>query len=391
MKGKQLALAAVLAAVATTTTPVTAMADSGPIPRIVSAEIATTGPVVHVNAERTALIRYSSRAADGSPADMTGSVLFPRVAPPTDGWPIAVLSHMTVGSADRCAPSTMQAGHPELVRAHSLDAVAARMLDAGFVVVRPDFEGIGTPGPHPYLMGRPLARSVIDAARASTGLDDRIGRDVALVGHSEGAVASLFAAAADTSDWGPLRLRSVAAVTPPTEMRRILELATPVTVAGPGIGDTVALAALLIGGASTVDPEFAEAVRSGGLSERAAALLPDIETKCFGELASADSFGGLAPSMLLGPEGARVAAMLGTVADDNDVRHLRIDPAVPIRLDAGLFDPVAPAPLIAGLAEKYRSAGSDVTYAVQPGARTPVPSLPAAADEIAQWSIQRVR
>ncbi|CCQ17346.1 Secretory lipase [Rhodococcus sp. AW25M09] len=367
-----------------------ASAERATGPVIVSEKTVADGPVAHPNAARTVVFRHTSHGVDGSAVEMSGSYLLPRTPPPPGGWPIAVFSHMTVGGADKCAPSSMVAGHPEIVRANSGDAIVARMLDAGFVVVRPDYEGIGTPGPHPYLMGASLARAVIDGALAVHAREASVGSDVVLVGHSEGAVASLFAAASDPAEWGPLRLRGVAAVTPPTEMRAVLELFSVVPVAAPGIGDVVGLAALLTVGASAVDPDFARIVAEGGLSPAATALLSEVESRCFGELSSPDSFGGLAPSELVGAHGRVALDMLADIADANDVRHLRIDPSIPIRIDAGWLDPVVPVPLASGLADTYRAAGNDVTFAVHAGGHTAVPTSPEAAAAISTWLIAAV-
>ncbi|MDJ0409337.1 lipase family protein [Rhodococcoides fascians] len=364
-----------------------AHADSSPGPRIVAEAVVSDAPVAHPGASVTTVFRYTSVGVDGGPTEMTGSYSLPRTPPPPGGWPILVFSHMTVGGADKCAPSTIRAGDPELIRTNTGDAVAGRMLDAGFVVVRPDYEGIGTPGPHPYLMGRSLARAVIDSARAVHGADERIGSDVVLMGHSEGAVAALFASAADESEWGSLTLRGVTAVTPPTGMRQIIESAHAIPFSGSGIGDMVGLAALFIVGASTVDPAFADILRDGGLSAPAVALLPDTESRCFGELSSPSSFGRLAPAQLLGPNGKLASATLANIADANDVAHLRIDHTVPIRIDAGAADPVVPVPVALALAAHYRSIGNEVTFAVQPGGHTAVPTSPEAAESISRWLV----
>ena len=41
------------------------------------------------------------------------------------------------------------------------------LLDAGYVVAATDYEGLGTPGLHPFLVGESEGRSVLDAARAA--------------------------------------------------------------------------------------------------------------------------------------------------------------------------------------------------------------------------------
>lgn len=48
---------------------------------------------------------------------------------------------------------------------------------------RPDYEGLGTPGGHPYLVGPSEGRSVLDVVRAARKLNWHIGKSVAIMGH----------------------------------------------------------------------------------------------------------------------------------------------------------------------------------------------------------------
>ena len=41
------------------------------------------------------------------------------------------------------------------------------MVDRGYVVAATDYPGLGTPGPHPYLVGVSEARAVVDSVRAA--------------------------------------------------------------------------------------------------------------------------------------------------------------------------------------------------------------------------------
>ena len=47
-----------------------------------------------------------------------------------------------------------------------------RLLKAGYAVVRTDYEGLGTPGVHPYLVAASEGRSVLDAAAAARSVPD---------------------------------------------------------------------------------------------------------------------------------------------------------------------------------------------------------------------------
>ncbi|GAB44161.1 hypothetical protein GOTRE_060_00690 [Gordonia terrae NBRC 100016] len=332
------------------------------IPRIIDIESVTDRTIALPQADSTLRVRYTSTSVRGVPTVMSGTLLTPSTPPPPGGWPLAVWNHMTVGAADVCAPSAAHAGHPELPRMVSGDAIVSRLLDAGFVVARPDFEGIGSPGPHPYLIGRSLARSTIDMALAAADHDARIGRDVVVAGHSEGAVAALSAAGRPSSEWGHLRLRGVSALAPPTRVADLLDGASNIPVAGPAIDELMGLAALIGSGAAAADPGFDALMENGGLSARARALRPQVETRCYADLTAPDSFGGLAPTQLLGPRGDEMKRELLEVLRANDVARLRFPPGLPVRIDSGTVDTVSPQPLVSGLVDTYRRAGVSVTY-----------------------------
>ena len=70
-----------------------------------------------------------------------------------------------------------------------------RWLKAGYAVVRTDYEGLGTPGVHQYLVGKSEGRSVLDAVRAARALEPRCRKRFVIAGHSQGGHAALFAAA----------------------------------------------------------------------------------------------------------------------------------------------------------------------------------------------------
>ncbi|MCF3938889.1 alpha/beta hydrolase [Gordonia tangerina] len=368
----------------------TQAAPTQAVPTVVAAEVIADGPMVVDGASTTSRIRYTSTSVRGVRTEMTGTLTLPSAPAPDSGWPLAVWNHMTVGGADHCAPSTATTTHPELPRMTSGDRVIAHLLDAGFAVVRPDFEGIGGSGPHPYLIAGSLARSTIDAAVAVSRYDSRISHDVVVAGHSEGAVAALSAGAREAAQWNGLRLRAVAALAPPTEVAAILDALSGVPLAGPAINELVGLAALLGSGAAAADPDFADLMTRGGLSRSATVLLPHIEDRCYAELTEPGSFGGLAPTQLLGPAGAQMKAKLVEILERNDVRNLHIPAQIPVRVDAGFTDTVAPQPLVTRLVDTYRHNGMSVTYVEHPVGHAGVATEPGAATDIARWLIAQV-
>lgn len=344
-------------------------------------------PVVALpQASSASLLRYESTSIRGERITLTASLLLPKGKAPQGGWPLTVWNHMTTGGADGCAPTKARPGSTTLADMTSGDMIVGRLLDAGIAVVRPDYEGLGSPGPHPYLIGKSLARSVIDAAHAAITVEPRIGHDVSVAGHSEGAVAALFAGAAPRAEWGDLRLRSVSAVTPPTRMADLVDgIARVPVAAGKATGELMGLAALIISGAAAAHPDFARMVAAGGLSPRATAMLPLVEKLCYRDLSGPRAFGALAPTELLGPHGDRAKARLLAIVNANDVAHLRLPHDVPVRIDSGVYDAVAPAPFLDHLASLYRARNVVVNTASHLAGHSEVPRNPAAAKAIADW------
>lgn len=118
---------------------------------------------------------------------VSGYMLFPAGTPPKEGWPVVIWAHGTTGVADRCAPSWMG---PRPRDTAYLNA----WLKRGFAVIASDYQGLGTPGVHPYLLYRPEAYNLLDAGRAMLNQKHFPVRNVMLiVGQSQGAGATLAA------------------------------------------------------------------------------------------------------------------------------------------------------------------------------------------------------
>jgi acetyl esterase/lipase len=83
-----------------------------------------------------------------------------------------------------------------------------------------DYPGLGTPAPHPYLVGQSEARAVLDSVRAAHRLDLGLPLDDRYViwGHSQGGHAALFAGQLAPSYLGEMALQGVAALAPATTL-----------------------------------------------------------------------------------------------------------------------------------------------------------------------------
>lgn len=125
---------------------------------------------------------------------VSGAVFFPKTPRPAGGWPVVAWAHGTTGVGDACAPSA----NPRSARD---TAYLGAWLREGFVVVATDYQGLGTPGPHPYLHTRAQAYSMLDAVRAALTLPG-VANQVVLVGQSQGGGAA-FGTAGLASSYAP--------------------------------------------------------------------------------------------------------------------------------------------------------------------------------------------
>lgn len=304
-------------------------------------------------------VTFPAPGIDGRMHRQTGILHVPHAPAPRSGHPLVAYGHMTTGGGARSAPSIGDPAHPEWRRMSQGDALCDALLARGIAVLRPDYEGIGGPGVHPYLIGRSLAASMTAIVRARGEFDAALGDDWVAAGHSEGAVAALWASTVDEPD-ERTHLQGTAAFAPVTRLDVSIRWALRMPVALPAFGVVPALIGLMLRGAGAVDERVARTLAGDGLGERARRLWPDLETRCLTELAASTSWGGLAPSAIAGPDGAALSEALFEVFRRNDVAGLRGFRA-PVRIDAALFDEVAPVPLTRRLLSGYRGRGVDLT------------------------------
>lgn len=339
-------------------------------------------------AAHTELVLYRSRSVSGEPIGVSGTVLIPRGSPPQGGWPIVSWSHVTTGAADSCAPSRVTTASPERDAMMRGDMVVSGLLQAGVAVARTDYEGLGTPGPHPYLVGRSLARSQIEIVHAAREFSPAIGTRWAAAGHSEGGVSSMFSAKYAEQWGGGLDLRAVSAIAPPTMSRA--ELQTLRYLPFPGM-HLSALASLIIGGQISADPEFQQMVQAGALSRRAADHLDDLEDRCFTALTKFNSWGGIAPADFDGPTFAAAKQHFFGLLDENDPAGVDVGD-LPVRIDQGMADVAVPFVFQNALVARQRLRGANVTYRLYPTATHPsITSSAQAGPSVVSWLAAKLR
>lgn len=163
-------------------------------------------------------IAYWTRNAAGRKEQVTGMVVAPREAAPRGGVRnVVAWAHGTWGVAEKCAPSAS----PDFWEA---TPALAEMVRRGYVVVAPDYSGLGSPGPHPYLVGIDTADSVLDAVRAARSISGAYaGSRFAVWGESQGGHAALWTAMRRARYAPELTLVGTAAAAPPTDLVANLE------------------------------------------------------------------------------------------------------------------------------------------------------------------------
>jgi dienelactone hydrolase len=275
-----------------------------------------TGAAVVPGAAKTTLVLYRSADAAGHPVAVSGVVSLPKGHAPKGGWPVITYAHGTTGIADQCAPSRDVAGTPVHPYNAYVFPLLTRWLKAGYAVVRTDYQGLGTPGDHQYLVGASEGRSVLDMARAARALDPGLSKDIIISGHSQGGHAALFAAA-EAAKWTPeLKLRGTVAFAPASHLDEQIPLTTALTAPGGGLSGLVAD---ITRGIDAATPSFDATTV---LSDAANALYPQTLTECLPALGAATSFGGLAPKDLFKP--GTDFAPLAKLLDAQDPSHLTI-------------------------------------------------------------------
>ncbi len=162
-------------------------------------------------------VLYSSTdGMDGkTPVAVSGTVFLPKGTPPVGGWPLIAWAHGTTGMADICAPSWRARSYRDVTYLNT-------WLQQGYAIVATDYQGLGTPGPHPYLAVRPEAYSVLDSVRAALHQVPDIANRVVVVGQSQGGGAA-FATAGFAPDYAPeLDIRGTVATGVPNPTSDIL-------------------------------------------------------------------------------------------------------------------------------------------------------------------------
>ena len=160
-------------------------------------------------------VTYRSGGINSEQIEVTGIVVAPDRPAPADGWPVVAWAHPTTGIARQCAPSLSKNF------AQSVPGLA-QLIQRGYVVAATDYQGLGSDGPHPYLIGSSAAHTVLDSVRAAR-LVAGAGPRFIVWGHSQGGHAALWTGQLARSYAPDLELLGVAAMAPASDLANLLE------------------------------------------------------------------------------------------------------------------------------------------------------------------------
>jgi len=303
-----------------------------PLPESSSGTILKSEPVALVGLNGAmSRVMYTSISELGVTIAVTGLIAIPNGTPPSGGWPVITWAHGTTGIADSCAPSLKPDDFTQLVNP---------LLDAGYLVVGTDYEGLGTPGRHPYISGNSEAYGTLDIVKVAQVFPGaNASKNYVVWGHSQGGHAAMFAGH-DAEAYAPdLNLKGVVAGAPPSQLLLInAALQTSpykyyVLMAGAGLnaaaGDTSA--------------PLDKVLTPAGLK-----FLSNVDTMCTGELGKASATVDLSSLQLADPASVPEWNLLLTNNDPGTfttsipvpllIIHGGNDEQIPVVSSALLFD-----------------------------------------------------
>jgi hypothetical protein len=173
---------------------------------------------------RSARVLYRSTSGDdGAPTVVSGTVFTPMGAPPPGGWPIVSFGHGTLGWQERCGPSL------SVTLLGQVEAVQG-FVNRGYAVAMADYQGLGSPGIHPYSDAKTAGLNMIDAVRALRRTFDGLSGRWAAMGGSQGGGAA-WAANEQAAIYAPeLDLVGAVGISPAADVSGLVDKAVAGTL-----------------------------------------------------------------------------------------------------------------------------------------------------------------
>lgn len=326
------------------------------------------------------VMTYNMVNVQGKTAEATALVMFPKATQPKDGYRVVVWEHGTVGVGDSCAPSNNTINPRFKILADTL-------LAAGYVVIAPDYEGLGTRGMHPYLNLGSEAKSAIAAVKAAKDhYGNQLNSSWMSIGQSQGGHASLGTAEFANNDSNykgavatapASSLGDIISKIAPQAIKDILQKeqagTVPVGTAVEVYAELLAYAAYTTVGITAYEPKFNYREifqqRSQSIAEFAegttgenGVCLTDLHNKFADDIR--DFLATNAGKTVLDYPG-----LAGNFQENPTVKKFLVDnqPATkkinsPVMIVQGTADMAVPYPITEGLQNRLKDKGTDVTF-----------------------------
>lgn len=295
-------------------------------------------------------ILYTTTHPDDTVTVASGTVIAPSDRG-ADVLPLLSIAHGTTGIVPRCAPSLSQTPFAD----GAATALAQMVTEHGWAGVTSDYIGLGTTGPHPYLVGRAEARNVLDASLAARQLEGlSLSSDTVVWGHSQGGHGALWTGRI-ADDYAPeLTLKGVAAMAPATDLFTLAEESKD-EVGGKTVSAYIA---------SSWNEVYPELDLSGHLNPGTAHGVEKIGDLCFNEK---DVIAALLRGTQIPEQVFPDAVLDGGLGDELRENSPTGPWPAPVLVAQGLADPLVKPTMQQGWVDARCAAGEQIDYRTYPG------------------------
>lgn len=313
---------------------------------------------------------YWSEAVDGSLVPSSAVVFWPS-HPEPGPHPVVAWAHGTAGMGDECAPSKWDFDPDD----HGMaEQVAEQTVGGGAVFVASDYQGLGTPGDHPYIVGQAAGHDLLNSIRAAVELSGITSSGSVVLGESQGGAASLFAAELAPTYAPDVDLKGAVAVAPPSNLS---ELAGRLD-GGPYFGFLL----MAVAGIGTAYPDAGTA--GDQLTPAGREALADVGDQCSDVTLS--TYAGMRQADLGLEEVIRSPGFQARLRDSEPGHR---GTSIPILLVHGESDDTIPVDDTRELVDEYCAEGVSVTSMFLPG-RGHADALPTATPDIVAYLTARL-
>jgi len=328
-----------------------------PLPAGQNGDVVKSQSITYSRAATARRIMYLSRDVRNNPMAVTGTVLVPTTAWPGPGpRPIVAYAPFTAGMGDQCAVSKVVAGEvgADLVSGVQTGFINA-LLAKGIAVAQTDYQGLGTPGDHTYVIRTPTAHAVLDVLRAAqrlpgTGLAPN--GPVGIAGYSQGGGASAAAVELEPTYAPELDLKAAYVGAAPADLTVLATSLDGSFYAG-------FLGFSLIG----INAAYPQAGLLDLANDAGKQLFTEANTVCTFDAVFRYAY---RQTSTLTKDGRPVSAYLGqepfkSIVAENKLGNVR--PSAPVLVEHNLFDDVLPYAQGKQLAKDWCAKGGNVQFA----------------------------